>query len=366
MKILQVINNLGSGGAEKLISDFVPKMAESGHQVDVLLIRDKNSIYTNTLIESSIKVTILNKSSLYNPFTIIKLYKYLMKNKYDVIHVHLFPALYYFYISSMFINKHISVFTEHAVSNDRQKYLLFRFFDSIIYNKFDKIICLSNKVMDNLIEKIKIESKKCTIIPNGIDLQIFNKPNKISRDKISEHLNINDFLVIMIARLTYQKDHITLIKAISILPEKYKLILVGEGENYNMIVSLIEEMKLEKRIILLGRRTDVPELISTCDIGVLSTRVEGMPLFALEVMAAKKPFVGSNVPGVQDLFSDAGIMFNFENYKELASIIKKLDEDKDLYKQYSNKSAVFCQNYSIEQMATNYLNLYNKIKLNEK
>ncbi len=98
MRVLQIINSLGTGGAEKLLLDTIPLYRAQGIEMDVLLLWDNDTMFTRELQKMNCcKIHIIKKSNriqdIYNPFAIFKIAKLL--KQYDLAHVHLFPAQYY-------------------------------------------------------------------------------------------------------------------------------------------------------------------------------------------------------------------------------------------------------------------------------
>ena len=113
----------------------------------------------------------------------------------------------------------------------------------------------------------------------------------------------------MTGRFSKAKDHTTLVKSLKLLPYNYKLLLVGEGELKKNIEILIKKINLENRVIFLGFRNDIPELMKTVDINILSSNWEGFGLVAVEGMASGRPFIGSDVDGMNDVIRGGGILF---------------------------------------------------------
>ena len=114
MKILQVINSLHSGGAEKLIVDSIIKYNQQGVPVNLLLLNGRNTPFMNYLRSNiDLKVNYLSMSNfIYNPLHILKIIKYL--KKYDIVHVHLFPSLYMVSLAHLISRAKCKlIFTEH-------------------------------------------------------------------------------------------------------------------------------------------------------------------------------------------------------------------------------------------------------------
>lgn len=113
-------------------------------------------------------------------------------------------------------------------------------------------------------------------------------------------------LLVMVARFEEQKDHRTLILALSCLKDlEWHLQLVGDGPLLSSIKTLAEEKGIADRIEYLGRRRDIPEILQMADIFVLSTNWEGFPRSILEAMRAGLPVVATRVAGIPESVSDS-------------------------------------------------------------
>ena len=156
-------------------------------------------------------------------------------------------------------------------------------------------------------------------------------------------------------------DRSTLIKALKLLPEHIKLILVGDGPLKRECEMLVAELGLNERVLFLGIRTDVPQLLKTADIVVLSSKYEGLSLSSIEGMASGKPFVASNVPGLKEVVQGAGILFEQGNDKELAFKINELLENENYYNEIVGKCLERASNYDIEIMVNKHIDLYNSL-----
>ena len=147
MKILQVINTLDTGGAEKLLLETIPLFNGKDILMDVLIFEKKQGVCLNKLDElNCCTIHSLNSNSLYNPFNVFKIIKHL--NKYDLVHVHLFPAQYWVILAKIIsFSKVKLVFTEHSTFNRRRQIPFFRMLDKFIYKQYDKISQLYNQFL---------------------------------------------------------------------------------------------------------------------------------------------------------------------------------------------------------------------------
>lgn len=356
MKILHVIGNLAIGGAEKLVVDTVPLQTSLGLTVDVALLDGRETPFKKQLEDSNCcRILDLSYGSPYNLKLIFKLVPLL--KEYDIVHVHLFPAQYITVLAKIISRSKTSLlFTEHNTSNTRLRFWIFRVLDQFIYRFYSLIVCISEEVKDALKEKVDLPDTKLRVINNGINLQAIDLCLPHLREYFG--FKIDDFLVVMVAAFRNQKDHLCLIKAISILPVKYKLIFIGDGENIVQNKATVESMGLTNRISFWGVRTDVYNILKMCDIGVLSSKWEGFGLAAIEYMACGLPAVVSDVPGLANVVGEAASKFEAGNSCQLAEILTEISNNKQICSLYINRGKKRAENFSLERMVKEEIRLY--------
>lgn len=362
MKILHIDNSLGMGGAEKLILDTVPLYRKAGIEMDVLVILDDDFPFAKELQElDCCKLFILKKSKnekdVYNPTMIFKISK-ILKN-YDIAHLHVFPSLYYAVFAN-FLNgsKTKLVLTEHNTLNRRVANKIFRPIEKFIYNNYEKVICITKEIEIKYQKYLGLSDKLMTI-NNGVDVKKIGKAPSHERSKFG--YSAEDKLIIMVARFTDQKDQDTVIKALSLLPIAYKLILVGDGKRREELEKLALELQLLDRINFLGIRSDVYPLYKMSDIAVLCSHWEGFGLAAVEAMACGIPIIASNVDGLAQVVENAGILFDAGNSNQLAEIIFSLENNEKKYKNVVQKCVVRAEEYDIVKMVNKHIKLYESI-----
>jgi len=367
MKILHIDNSLGMGGAEKLILDTVPLYRKAGIEMDVLVLLDNDFPFAKELQElDCCKLFILKKSEnerdVYNPTMILKIKK-ILKN-YDIAHLHVFPSQYYAVFANLLNgSKTKLVLTEHNTSNRRIANKIFRPIEKFIYNNYNKVICITKEI-EKKYQKYLGLSDKLVTINNGVDI------NKIaiasSHEKSKFGYSDDDKLIIMVARFTDQKDQDTVIKALTLLPESYKLLLIGDGKRKEELEKLASALQLLERINFLGIRSDVYPLYKMSDIAVLSSHWEGFGLAAVEAMACGIPIVASNVDGLAQVVENAGILFDAGDSNQLAEIIMFLENDKEKYKNVVQKSVERAKKYDIMRMVNKHVKLYESLMATKK
>ena len=371
MKILHLINNLGSGGAEKLLEDLIPLMNRvEDIEVDILLLTDKNNVFYDTLVRKGVNVDVIKYRNMYDPRNIFEIRKYIIDGRYDIVHSHIFPTQYWVALSRLFIrNKKVKfITTEHSTHNRRREKFYFRPIDKYIYSKYDSIISITEKTRDNLISWIDPKRKKIDkyfVVENGVDIEKIKEALPYKKSELIQGISENAKLICMVGRFSEAKDQPTLIRAVSKLSEDIHLVLVGEGLTLDSNKKLAIELNLSDRVHFLGFRHDIPRILKTVDIVVLSSYWEGLSLSSIEGMASRRPFVASKVPGLEEVVKDIGLLFDQGDDESLAGIIKNLLDDTSLYAYISTQCENNAEKYSIDRVISNLVNEYNRLISNK-
>jgi len=365
MRILQVINSLISGGAEKLLLETLPLYKEKGIDMDVMVFEGVKGGIQKQLLELDCCVINSLNTKPYNPFIIFKIIPFL--RKYDIIHVHLFPALYWVLLAKILsFSKVKVVFTEHSTFNRRRRYLLFKYFDKLIYKKYNKVICISSGVKQQLDLFLDFSLKNMFVIENGIKINKFKNAYPLNKHEINDSILENDKLLVQVSVFRPEKDQITVIKSMMHLPFHFKLLLVGDGPLREKCQLLVDQLCLNNRVFFLGNRNDVERIFKTADLSILSSHWEGFGLVAVEGMASGKPVIASNLPGISDIVSDAGLLFDHGDDLGLAKIVFNIlsDENKELYDKISINCLNRANQFDITRMVIEIFDMYNNLMKN--
>lgn len=365
MKILQIINSLGTGGAEKLLLDTVPLYRKQGIEMDVLVFWDNDSMFMKELYKlNCCNIFILKKSvnykDIYDPRHIFKIAKLL--KQYDVAHVHLFPAQYFVVFANLLIgNKCQLIFTEHSTSNTRMASRVFSILDRFVYKGYKKIVAITEDVKLVLQQYLNSNIDKIITIENGVDLAEVKKAIPLLKNQLIPLINDGDKLLVQVGGFRIQKDQDTVIRALQFLPDNFHLLLVGDGERKAILETLVEKLGIKKRVHFLGVRKDVFAIIKTVDYVVVSSHWEGFGLAAVEGMGAFKPVLASNVKGLNDVIEGAGVLFEKGNEEELAFKIMELEKNPELFKEVAKDCGKKAVQYDISIMVMKHIKLYKEV-----
>lgn len=360
MRVAFYINHLVYGGAERLVHDIVNSKVWIHDDLTVILgFNHKNNTLLPTL-SKRVKVVKVPGKNNYSPIKIINLAR--IFREYDVVHVNLFPCLY-FSAAAKFLCKNrapILFYTEHSTLNNRRKFYWLKPLENYIYKAYEKIFCITDAARKNLGEWQPDLIEKLEVIENGINLNRFLFATNGGTHFESLHQQIGKIKILMVANFREQKDHATLIKAMTKLPERFHCFLVGEGETQIEIARLVSDLMLTDRIHFLGASGQVPQIMKNCDIFVLSSFLEGFGLVAIEAMASKLPVIVSKIPGLGDIVGNAALTFPVGNSEKLAELISAVGEDINLRNRLIEKGFTRAKKFDIEIVAERYRDVFVK------
>lgn len=361
MKVLHIITSLNIGGAEKLMVDLLPQLNGRGVEVELLTFVGNRTMFYDQLEREGIKITsFVSKGSVYNPLHIVRLYRFLRHNHFDVIHTHnTAPQLFVAIVA--ILSSLTLVTTEHSTSNHRRDWEWFRLIDKWMYCMYSKVICISDATENNIREYLGCDKSENKFLPvyNGVDV------DKFANAQPRTDYHTTKKVVTMVAGFRYQKDQDTLIRAMQHLPkEEFELWLVGDGTRRSELESLVAELGLNDQVLFWGVRGDVASLLKSSDVVVMSSHIEGFGLAAVEGMSVGKPFIASDVDGLNDVTRGAGLLFKQGDDKQLAELILSLMSDGAYYNQIATRCMNRARQYDISRMADGYIRVYKEL-LNE-
>ena len=347
MRVLHIITSLEIGGAQRLLVDLLPLQSAS-EEVTLRVYERVHSDFERAIEEAGIKILCLNEHKFHNPGVIFRLRK--IFRDYDLVHAHLFPTIYWASLAARGVGVKL-VYTEHSTSNSRRNRSYFRPIELFMYSRYDRIISISQQTQDALTSWLGQRDERFVVVNNGVDTRKFSS---IKVPVIPKSL-------IMVSRFASSKDQETVIRAIELIDKEAVLRFVGDGENRRHCEELAQELGVSDRVQFLGSRSDVPELVASSYIGIQSSNWEGFGLTAVELMAAGKPVIATNVDGLKQVVEGAGEIFNVGNASDLAARVNYLLKDHECYQKVAKKCVQRAMEYDIAVMSEDYLALYRSL-----
>ena len=370
INLLYVVTKLELGGAQKHLLDLITYLDKRRYNIflftasEGLLVQDALSIEGLTLKCSRFLERPINP--LKDALALIEIYRFIKRNKIDVVHTHSSKAGILGRLAARLARTRIILHTVHGWSfHDYQPIVGRNFYIWLerLCGKFtDKLIVVSNHDRQKGLENRIGDEKKYALIRYGINsLEFGLKDQNIRR---GWGINSNDLVVGMVSCFKPQKSPGDFIKlAYSVhknLPD-VKFILVGDGILRKAIERLIYKLNLGKQVVLTGWRRDMPRILSMMDVFVLTSLWEGLPISALEAMAASLPVVATHTGGISEVISEAktGFLVQPRRIDKMAEKVSSLLKDENLRSQIGrNAKGSLGQDYTVRGMVRYTDNLY--------
>ena len=289
------------------------------------------------LLEKGVKIYDIpfsrNPLGLGNIRAFNNLVKIQKREKFDIVHVHTPIASIYGRLLKLRFKNLKTIYTAHGYhflkGGSKLGWIMYYPIEKIMAKLTDTTININSE--DYEITKNKLKPKNCYLL-NGVGLDL-NQYKKLSKEEIVNKkkelsLKESDFVVLMIAELNENKNQIQLIKAMEVLKDKYpeiKSICVGEGDKLLELQDEVKNRGLKDKVIFLGFRNDINELINICNIGVLLSYREGLPRNLMELMACGKKVIATNIRGCRDIVVDetVGELVEVGDYEATAKAIEE-------------------------------------------
>lgn len=329
LKILHVIWGLTPGGAERQLVTIAKHQAET-HDVQVCCL-ECGGEFVGELSDAGIKVHILGKRPGFDFKALGKLISLLKENKIDVMHSHIWSANLWGRLAAIFAGTPVKIIHEHSMFSIEKLYR--RGIDQILSWFTDAVICVSSEILHHTICDSFISSGKCVLIRNGIDLEKYEKAEKL-RNMSLEVRNASSMprRIAIIGALEPRKDHVSFIKAANrILEDGFDVgfLIVGDGPLRENLEEMVKNLGREDKIKFTGVSSDIPGILADTSIYVSSSLTEGISIAMLEAMAVGVPVVATAVGGNVELCgrnAAAGLLVPPSNSEALAGGIKALLE----------------------------------------
>lgn len=358
MRVLQLIDSLEAGGAERVAVNIANALAI---RVDASFIcaTRKEGVLSES-IDDEVNYLFLNKKSTLDYRAIIKLKNYVLSQKIDIIHAHSSSFFIASLIKFMLPSKVKVVW--HLHYGNIKTLPSFRLFVLKFLSKWFNYTFTVNKELKEWASTF-LKQHKVAYLPN-FPVNIYSEKRTKLKGEVGKK-------IVCLANLRHPKDHYTLVKAFKLVVNDYKdwsLHLVGKdlSDSYSEnLKALVEKLDLNKNVFFYGECQDVDHILNQATIGVLSSESEGLPLSLLEYGLAGLPVVVTNVGEcgeVVGLQNERGLLVPPKNEEGLASAINKFILKPKLRKE---KAFVFNQAidevYSLEAVMKIMLSKYHSI-----
>ena len=275
-----------SGGIESFLTNILSSMDRNGLSVDIVVSQRSENVYEKTLCALGIPLLVLSGNCRYTLKNLRLFRRLLRENRYDVVHLNIYQGL-----SLLFAweakRAGISIVIAHSHNTDLRpsagralKMVLHRFCSRLL-------TCCATTLWapSEAAARFMFGAKAFECIPNGIRPERFIF-SQAGRTAAREKLGVGDkFVIGGVGRLCWQKNQTFLLDVLARMDDAV-LLLVGEGEDLDMLREKAGRMGLSGRVIFYGATGDMPPLYWAMDALALPSRFEGLGIVAVEAQAA--------------------------------------------------------------------------------
>lgn len=326
----------------------------------MLLLSETGAQIMQDIEKTGFRVLRTRAKGLMSPGQLPEIRRLLKSASPDLVHVHLFPSLYWMALACP-RNGPAMVCTEHSTTNRRRELPFLRPLERFVYRRYQRIICISEGVRGALLSWNPSLSQRTVTVHNGVDLKRIESAQPADREEIFPGCCPGEKLLVMAASFSRKKDQATVIRALRILPERFRLILPGEGPAMENMKRLAGELGLDRRVNFPGNLADMPGILKACDYAIQSSVSEGFGLAAVESMAAGLPLFASRVPGLSEVAGDAGVLFRQGDHEELARVVLEIDMNADRREELVKRGLERAERFRMENMADGLVSVYETV-----
>ena len=352
MKILQIVTQMEAGGAQKVAHLLHCGFRAQGEDSELLFLYTKRPFYQGFEGVSSL---LPHPPSVAGYLQITnRLNRKLRKARPDVLitHTHYANLMGQVLAAAAGVRQRIAVHhnplpTYPAVA---------RVVDRILgrFGAYSHMVVVSDAVLRTLEPYPAGYTRRVTRIYNGVAFS-----QSTSTDvRAASHIPSNVALLVTVGRLSRQKNHVTLLKALKEVPDAY-LAIIGDGELSEDLQRQSESLQISDRVRFTGEipSEDVSSWMRAADLFVFPSLWESMGIAVLEAMHAGLPVIASDIPAMQEVLGNAGLLVPAENSSALARAITRVLSDPGFASNLRSAGAGRVKLFSVEKMFVQYQKL---------
>ena len=316
MRILQLIDTLEAGGAERVAVNIANALVDEVEASFLCVTRREGALKNNLKLE--VGYLFLERSFTLDISAIKRLNAFV--KHHSITHIHAHATSFFIGVIIKILNPKLKFiwhdhYGESEFLEQRPKTVL-----KLCSRYFNHIFCVNSKL--KVWAEQNLKTKSVSYLPNFAELD--------HQPAITKLKGVSNKRIVCLANLRPQKDHLTLLKAFKHLNHEYpewSLHLIGQDfqDDYSKsIVNYIKEAQLSKSVFVYGSCPDIRAILSQCDIAVLPSKSEGLPLALVEYGLAKRPTIATNVGDCNLVISNEseGILIEPQNSSVLKTAIK--------------------------------------------
>jgi glycosyltransferase involved in cell wall biosynthesis len=316
------------GGLERVILDLVAALDRGRFRPMICSLYPPAPGMVPRLEAAGVPFFALDKGDGVNlrlPFQLARLFR---RERVDLVNAHDIGATFYAGPAARLVGIQRVVHTDHSQVLGLTRRL--SIFGAVLRYGTARATTVSDHLRQFLVETLHYPAARVQVIPNGMDLSVYEKPATDRRAEFG--FSADDRVIGAIGRLTEQKGMIHLVRALPALRETHpgaRLLIVGDGSQRAELETEAARFGMGGRVTLTGNRDDIPDLLRLMDVFALPSLWEGQPLVLIEAMAAGTPIVATDVGGVSEVLGSGkyGVLIPAADPVALSVALQRILDD---------------------------------------
>jgi glycosyltransferase involved in cell wall biosynthesis len=363
-RILFIADTLGypggvAHGCTSYYLEVLPALVEAGVRLTTCFLRDPHPAAV-ALRDHGVESTFLS-TSRWNPSAVFPLAAMARENRCNIMHAVGIKAT----LMARMATRLVPARTIVHVHDQQLPGFLISNLHRIFARPTDLGICVSRAVQATTLRGYHMSQKQLRVIPNGIRLERFHNVPATTGERVRNSLGIGGEARVlgMFGRMYPVKSHRAMIgmmpRIVAACPDVL-LLLAGGGPEREACEALVGTLGLGHQVMFLGHRSDIPELLAACDVFVMPSESEGLPMAAIEALAMGKPVVGFDVGGMSEVIDDGktGRLVPFGDANAFIDAVLALLFDADLLAGFGQRALHAVRRFSFEGHVRALLDCY--------
>lgn len=333
MRVLWVIKSLGPGGAERLLCAHARAIDHQAWHVECAYVTFQLDQLASELTRANVPTQCMSRSAR-DPWWPLRLVRLIRRGEWDVVHVHSpLPASIarLAVVTMRRVTRPAIVCTEHNAWGRYHR--VTRWLNAWTSRMDTATIAVSGEVARSL---AGAAARRVISLRHGIDLEaVAAMRDDRTATRAEVGLGAEEFVFVTAASFTPQKDYPNLLRAVHSLAQAHvpcRLLVLGRGPDEDDIVRLSNELGLGERVVFAGFRADAPRFLAACDVFVLASAWEGLPVSIMEACALGLPIVATRTGGIVDEFVNErdALVVPTRDAVSLAAALRRVHDDATL------------------------------------
>ncbi|MFZ1946371.1 MAG: glycosyltransferase [bacterium] len=364
LDVLHVIGSLTAGGAERNLYYLAPEMAKSKLRYGICCLTGRGELAAE--VESlGIPVFTLGYRRRYAAITVLRLRRLLRQRRVKIIHIHLFEPGVIARPAAWLAGVPVVITHEHGKTLWKRWH--HRWFERLAARGTDLRIAVSKDIRDLRVRLERTPSEKIVLVGNAVEPSRFEVSEAAREAKRAEIGVAGSLVVGTVGRLVEAKSYdlfLEIAREVCARRPDVKFVLVGDGRLGESLRRMRDALGLADRVLFLGNRSDIPELLAAMDLYVITSQREGLPVSLIEAMMAAKPVVATAVGGIPENLADGtdGVLVEPGNRQAFVEALLEVLGDpnrmRDLGRRARDKAvATYSARTILETLETIYVSL---------